>query len=753
MQVRLIPMSIDGGSLDVNNVSEVQNEFFLNYLKRNKANYRFITGLNANDKDLILFQLNGNVIASAVLKSIIYYNEITSDGYRGEYSFYPETINIFKPISAEELKHFCPEFKGFNQSKKYLNVTDFRGLMDRITTNEQLINAELLTRLNVNINEISDYKVRFLVQTKDGTNPLELYKENKKVNDWIGWKYNQDILNRPKVICFIKNYDLNKNIWLYVGTYEVSKKDNFDSLNNCVAYNLKLCGNTADIGILNVEYKNEAQQLIRKLENIGNEMKIADLSQNLLIYNEKRVADKLDWIKVLENEEIIGSKKILDILKFIYMSDNHMTTCGKIAKDMNEDVNEINHIISSFGKRVLDLLDLPENSVNKDYNIRWNIPFKTNFQLNKNGIFIWELRPELIEALQEKYDLKNEYDIKQNGLKLIRFKQYSRKDIHDVFSPNTKFTPQTGSWGLQGIIRVPDTLKDYIFLVTYGKSQSGHDFDENIDEHGILTWQSQPSQGFADSRIKDFINHDHLKNNIYLFLRTSSDKDYTYMGKLAYVVHDNQREKPVYFKWQILDWEINNNEKTELIEKIDDNLDIEQVDSNEFTLTIHNDIPSYQSIHRKGRITSEFSNRSYNFEGNADKNTKLGNKGEDVVVEYEKKHLISIGRIDLADQVMATRKFAGNAERFDVLSFEDDGTKKYIEVKTTTGGLNNPFHISENEVLFSEEYNEHYYLYRLYNFNKKDMKSDLIIIKGALNRTVLSPTNYICRLESLNKNI
>ena len=101
---------------------------------------------------------------------------------------------------------------------------------------------------------------------------------------------------------------------------------------------------------------------------------------------------------------------------------------------------------------------------------------------------------------------------------LIRYEKYSRKDIHDVFSPDTNFTPQTGSWGLHGIIRVPGTQHDYIFLVTYGKKQSGHEFDENIDENGILTWQSQPSQTLNESRIIDFINHDYLKNNIYLFL-------------------------------------------------------------------------------------------------------------------------------------------------------------------------------------------------------------------------------------------
>lgn len=331
---------------------------------------------------------------------------------------------------------------------------------------------------------------------------------------------------------------------------------------------------------------------------------------------------------------------------------------------------------------------------------------------------------------------------------LVRYEKYSRKDIHDVFSPDTNFTPQTGSWGLHGIIRVPGTQHDYIFLVTYGKKQSGHEFDENIDENGILTWQSQPSQTLNESRIIDFINHDYLKNNIYLFLRTSDKEDYTYMGLLAYVDHDNQREKPVYFKWQILDWNEDNSNRLINDKKIN-TYDIEKLDTKKFTLELNEEETeySYEYESRKGKNTNEFySNKNINFEGEIKKNTELGKTGEDVVVGYEKTRLIMEGREDLADKVFATREIAGNAERFDVLSYDKDGNEKYIEVKTTKGGLNNIFHISENEVEFSEQYKDKYYLYRVYNFNIKTMSADLKIIKGAIIREKLQATNYTCRI-------
>lgn len=47
---------------------------------------------------------------------------------------------------------------------------------------------------------------------------------------------------------------------------------------------------------------------------------------------------------------------------------------------------------------------------------------------------------------------------------LIRFNKYSRKDINDIFSPDTNFTSGAGYWGISEIIKVSEMLHDYIFL-------------------------------------------------------------------------------------------------------------------------------------------------------------------------------------------------------------------------------------------------------------------------------------------------
>ncbi|MCF8158394.1 MAG: DUF3427 domain-containing protein, partial [Burkholderiaceae bacterium] len=135
------------------------------------------------------------------------------------------------------------------------------------------------------------------------------------------------------------------------------------------------------------------------------------------------------------------------------------------------------------------------------------------------------------------------------------WESYSREEIHDIFSPETPFTPQAGTWGLHGMIKIPDRDGDWVFLVTIGNQQGDHVFDESITKDGVLSWQSQPRLDFSSNAIQSLINHDDHVNNIHLFLRSTKKSSYGYFGKLGYLTHDADRQNPVYFQWQILDWE------------------------------------------------------------------------------------------------------------------------------------------------------------------------------------------------------
>jgi hypothetical protein len=93
-------------------------------------------------------------------------------------------------------------------------------------------------------------------------------------------------------------------------------------------------------------------------------------------------------------------------------------------------------------------------------------------------------------------------------------------------------------------------------------------------------------------------------------------------------------------------------------------------------------------------------------------NIQLGAAGELMVVEYEKEMLRRAGRPHLAAKV--TKVADGNG--YDILSWTVKETEKYIEVKTTAGSKESPFPISANEITFSRQHPEQYYLYRLFNF-------------------------------------
>jgi hypothetical protein len=78
---------------------------------------------------------------------------------------------------------------------------------------------------------------------------------------------------------------------------------------------------------------------------------------------------------------------------------------------------------------------------------------------------------------------------------LTLYENYSREDVHAIFSPDTQFYLGAGSWGLTGIIAIPDRPGDFIFMVSYGSSQAGHDFQEPVTGDGCRYPGSESSTG------------------------------------------------------------------------------------------------------------------------------------------------------------------------------------------------------------------------------------------------------------------
>jgi hypothetical protein len=338
---------------------------------------------------------------------------------------------------------------------------------------------------------------------------------------------------------------------------------------------------------------------------------------------------------------------------------------------------------------------------------------------------------------------------RENSYEIIlkKYQEYSRKDVHDIFEKNSHFTPKSGTWGIRGIISHPSNLDDFIFFVTFGRSDLGFTFEESVTESGILTWQSEPKQKVNDLTIQRLIHHDHRKNSIHLFLRTDRDRKFSYLGRLAYVKHDNERESPVLFKWQILDWDLDDEQADAMgLKLITDDPLVEKAPKKIFLLM--ETLPPEQStaLPTAGEKSRDFVAKKVDFAENEMKRKEIGISGEELVLDNEKKNLIKLGLSHLAREIEHISKTQGDGAGYDVRSLTPNGETKYIEVKTTVGGINTPFPLSINELNFAHQYSKNYYLYRIYDFDRKTQSGKYYILTGDISKKiVLEPTQFHCR--------
>lgn len=145
--------------------------------------------------------------------------------------------------------------------------------------------------------------------------------------------------------------------------------------------------------------------------------------------------------------------------------------------------------------------------------------------------------------------------------------------------------------------------------------------------------------------------------------------------------------------------------------------------------------------HRAAKHKSDYHPAPVNYLEREARNRDLGEAGEKFVINFERAHLIKLGCEPLASKIEHVAKVRGDAEGFDVLSFEKSGAERLIEVKTTKYGPHTPFFVSRNEVRVSKAHAKHYHLYRVFAF-RADPR--LFALHGALSSTCdLDPATYI----------
>ena len=141
-----------------------------------------------------------------------------------------------------------------------------------------------------------------------------------------------------------------------------------------------------------------------------------------------------------------------------------------------------------------------------------------------------------------------------------------------------------------------------------------------------------------------------------------------------------------------------------------------------------------EPIHRNARLTTNYIEREA-------RNRSLGAAGELFTINFERARLIRADKENLAGKIEHTSKVRGDHEGYDILSFEQTGAERLIEVKTTKYGSDTPFFVTRNELAVSELHAKQYQVYRLFSFREKPR---LFALPGAINSTCqLSAATYL----------
>lgn len=123
------------------------------------------------------------------------------------------------------------------------------------------------------------------------------------------------------------------------------------------------------------------------------------------------------------------------------------------------------------------------------------------------------------------------------------------------------------------------------------------------------------------------------------------------------------------------------------------------------------------------------------------RNRALGLAGELAVADLEYRRLLKAGKTRLAGRIDHVSRTDGDGHGYDILSFEESGKEKLIEVKTTRSRAETPFFVSRNELKVSKARADSYHLVRVFNFGHAPAWFPL---SGSLDAScILEPNDFM----------
>lgn len=532
--------------------------------------------------------------------------------------------------------------------------------------------------------------------------------------------------------------------------------------------------------------------IINGIATFDNEEDCEDISTKDKFLNAKRIKTKKDWIDILDAEEQ-EDNIILEILFYMFDCKDYTSNGLNILKALQTKGIKINGIpnsqIASFGRRIIKLKGIPEQKRENNQNRYWNIPFETDFSKN-NKIFTWKLRKELVEALIEKYNLVKEEKITAENqflehLEMLPVEEYENRikseiDIRNNFVERFNINYIT-NMELEDYVTGRSTIDErgknaFCYVMESKMMQLGDMRGATADKFGIYFSKDEnkykPAKKYGDSIEMAFKN---IKEEICKLIVAGNNEDYDIMKNSSL---------PPLFKGKILSTYFPEKYlcifKEEDIDKflylLEVNYDVNEIDTIEkkkkilkeykdghklfrtvsdyyFVIFLYNTYKKELKIKNtvNGKINNNLQFVSFNYLGKHEtiekqtyrsrgtdyekinRNKKdIGDRGERVILEYEKLKLEKLGLYELAEKVSLTEN---DAIGYDIDSFDENGNEIHIEVKTNSGSNNNlvEFYITNKELktlLEDSSYNI-YYLYSIKNkpkvhiINKNEILKDM----------------------------
>ncbi len=181
---------------------------------------------------------------------------------------------------------------------------------------------------------------------------------------------------------------------------------------------------------------------------------------------------------------------------------------------------------------------------------------------------------------------------------------------------------------------------------------------------------------------------------------------------------------------------------TESLHRVVDALEEVKTPAQRTFLAVLSDPPPLEDVVRQRDVLARPRlPRKVDYAGRDEANRQLGRRGEHWVLSYEHHRLSHAGRGDLLEKVSWVADQLGDGMGYDILSCEtDDAAQRFIEVKTTNGPHATAFIVSRNELEFSKEVGDSFFLYRVFDFRAEP---SLYMLRGDIERHVhLEPVDY-----------